>query len=160
MQFCIDQWRITISEFNHQADGMLFQVRRKLNSPLSSISDQALENVVIGLNAIMCWQWEQGQGFWGVSSFITYQFSCSWEFTIITARVRSTTGGYIFSLSVHTLGGGGTPSPAHKTSTGPMSFLGGTPSPCPMFFLGGWGGVAWGAPPPPPPQPGIGQHRE
>ena len=47
-----------------------------------------------------------------------------------TARVRSTTGGYVFIGGSLLTGeeGGGTPSPSHNTSTGPMSFLGGYPS--------------------------------
>ena len=51
---------------------------------------------------------------------------------IFTARVRSTKGGYVFigvTLSVHTGGGGFTPSPSHNTSTGPMSTPRGYPSP-------------------------------
>ena len=76
---------------------------------------------------------------------------------LITARVRSTTEGYVFTgvspvcphcrgweggglphlhpiillpCCMPFLGGGvGTPSPSHNTSTGPMPFLGGTPVP-------------------------------
>ena len=50
------------------------------------------------------------------------------------------TGGYVFTLSTTR---GGTPSPSHNTSTGPVSFPGCTPSPShdtstgPMSFLGG-----------------------
>ena len=44
-------------------------------------------------------------------------------FLIVTARVRSTTGGYVFSLST-TRGRGSAPSPSDNTFTGPMSFLG------------------------------------
>ena len=50
--------------------------------------------------------------------------------SFITARLRSTTGGYIFTLSVHHWEGRGYQSPSHKTSTGHMSFMGeGYPSP-------------------------------
>ena len=77
---------------------------------------------------------------------------------IFTARVRSTTGRYCFRrcLSVHTGGGGFTPSPSHNTSPGPMSFSGGTPVTGPRFLYGGvphsqMGGTPsqrWGTPPP------------
>ena len=48
------------------------------------------------------------------------------RFQIITIRVRSTTGGYIFSLFIYSHPGG-TQSPPHDSSTGPTSFLWGTP---------------------------------
>ena len=76
----------------------------------------------------------------------------------VSARVRSTTGGYFFSLS--TIGGGGTPCPSHNTSTGPMSFLGGTPVLMGVPHSGGTPPARseWdtspardGVPPPPPP---------
>ena len=51
------------------------------------------------------------------------------QLKMFTARARSTMRGYVFSLSTDGGGPGGgfTPSPSHNTSTGPMSFLGGTP---------------------------------
>ena len=59
---------------------------------------------------------------------------------LVTARVRSTTGDYVFpgvSLSTQ-----GALSPSHNTSTGPMSFLAGTPVPA-----GGGGGTQYRVPP-------------
>ena len=64
------------------------------------------------------------------------------HFKIFMAHVRSTTGGYIFSLFVSP-DWGGTPSTSQNISTGPMSFLWGTPCPShntstgPMSFPGG-----------------------
>ena len=75
---------------------------------------------------------------------------------LFATRVRSTTGGYVFSLftsgrGVHHLHpiilplahvlSGGTPSASHNTSTGPMSFLGGTP-------VTGHRSLSWGTPDP------------
>ena len=58
------------------------------------------------------------------------------EIFIATARVRSTTGGYVFSL--FTPGRGGIPSPSHNTSTGPSPGWGGYTSSrgVPQFWPG------------------------
>ena len=85
-----------------------------------------------------------------------------------TACVRSLTGRYCFHrcLSVHTRRG--TPSPSHNTSTGPMSFLWGTPvigpRSLPRGYPSDWSRVpSWGVPSPRwgyprtgYPQPGMG----
>ena len=69
------------------------------------------------------------------------------HFAIFTARVRSTPGRYCFHrcLSVYTWGRV-TPSPSHNTSTGPMSFLGGTPVTGPRFLPGRYPSPRWGVP--------------
>ena len=62
--------------------------------------------------------------------------------SIVTASIRRA-GKVIFSacLSVHTPVG--TPSPFHNTSTGPMSFLGGTPVISPRSLLRGYPSPGW-----------------
>ena len=69
--------------------------------------------------------------------------------SVFTDRVRSTMGGYVFSLS--TPKGYPSPSPSHNTSTGSMSFLGvGYPSDWSQVRIGGtpwWGNPCQGCTP-------------
>ena len=78
---------------------------------------------------------------------------------IVTARVRSTTGGFSFHRRLSVQAGEITPSTGSSTSTGPMSFLGGTPVTGLRSLLGG-GTPSWGTPQPgqdgvPPARDGI-----
>ena len=69
-----------------------------------------------------------------IDIYATLKDPFSWVCQIGTARIRRLTEGNVFTNYVHHRGGG--LSPSHNTSTGPVSFPGGTPVTGPRSLLG------------------------